>query len=53
MKQLLNAIATIKKQGKAYYSENCSRRAKEYYNKDDRYQEYLELYENLISKRPY
>jgi putative colanic acid biosynthesis glycosyltransferase len=50
MEQLLNAIATIKKQGKAYYSENCRRRAEEYFNKDDRYQEYLELYKEMLNE---
>lgn len=50
MEQLLNAIATIKKHGKAYYSENCRKRTEEYFNKDDRYQEYLELYEEILSK---
>ena len=51
MEQLLNAIATIKKQGKTYYSGNCRGRAEEYFNKDDRYQEYLELYEEILNKR--
>lgn len=50
MEQLLNAIETMKKQGKNYYSENCRRRAEEYFNKDDRYQEYLELYEEILNK---
>lgn len=48
--QLKEAIAKIKQRGKAFYSANCRQRVEEYFNKDDRYQEYLELYDQLTDK---
>ena len=47
---LVDAIAEIKSNGKKYYSEECIKRAHTLYNKDDRYQEYLELYERLLGE---
>ena len=44
------AISTIKTRGKAYYTQACRLRAEQYYNKNDRYAEYITLYEQLIKK---
>jgi glycosyltransferase involved in cell wall biosynthesis len=48
LKQLTSAIEQIKSNGKDYYSLNCRRRAELYYNKKDRYNEYIKLYNNLL-----
>lgn len=45
---LLNAINIIKQKGKSSYSKACRERAVKYYNKDDRYLDYLKLYESLL-----
>jgi glycosyltransferase involved in cell wall biosynthesis len=45
---LLNAIETIKKKGKEFYSEACRKRAVNYFNKKERFQEYIDLYEKSI-----
>lgn len=49
MDQLRIAIDNIKYKGKIHYFNACIDRAKRLYNKDDRFEEYLELYENLLS----
>ena len=41
---LLAAIKKVKQKGKGHYSYNCIKRAKEKYNKNDRYLEYIQLY---------
>lgn len=51
MKQLLNAINLIKQKGKAYYSENCRKRAECNYDKDRIFNEYIELYNNLLNNK--
>lgn len=46
--QLVSAIETVIKKGKTHYSTNCRERAVKLYNKEDRFMEYIELYNNLI-----
>jgi glycosyltransferase involved in cell wall biosynthesis len=46
---LLGAIETVKKNGKEFYSSACRSRAVNLFNKDDRFQEYINLYERMIS----
>lgn len=46
--QLVNAIETVRKKGKAHYSTACRERAVSFYNKDDKFQEYITLYNSLI-----
>ena len=46
---LLKAIITIKKKGKVYYSDNCREHVIEKYDSNDKYQEYVDLYDDLIS----
>ncbi|PIF47083.1 glycosyltransferase involved in cell wall biosynthesis [Chryseobacterium sp. 52] len=45
---LVDAIHTIKKNGKESYTNNCRLRAVSVFNKGDRFQEYLNLYDDLI-----
>ena len=44
---LLSAIETIKSNGKQHYSAACRQRAVECYYKDDKFNEYINLYNNL------
>lgn len=46
--QLCEAVETIRRNGKHCYSTNCRERAVKFYNKDDRYKDYIDLYENII-----
>jgi len=49
MNKLVEAIYTIKNNGKQYYSDACVNRAHRLYKKEDRYKEYIQLYNELIS----
>lgn len=48
--KLTQAIKQIKEKGKQSYSEACVKRAHRLYRKEDRYREYIELYEELLNK---
>lgn len=50
LKGVLIAIEEVRQKGKRHYTPLCRKRAEEYFNKDDRYQEYLELYEEILDK---
>lgn len=50
MHGILSAIETIKRNGKQHYSAACRQRAVEFYNKDDKFKEYIRLYNELVSK---
>lgn len=46
--KLIDAIKMVKSNGKQSYSEACVNRAHRLYKKEDRYQEYIELYNSLL-----
>ena len=46
---LINAIVAIQKKGKNYYSLACTEHARMFYNKNDRYMDYLKLYEKILT----
>ena len=46
--QLCTAIEVVCKNGKHCYSDSCRERAVKFYNKDDRFKDYIDLYENII-----
>ena len=48
---LCAAIMEIIANGKDFYSAACRKRAEDLYNKDDRFQEYLDLYQHLLSDK--
>ena len=48
IEQLIDAIETIFKNGKQHYSTVCREHAVKYYNKDDKFNEYIELYKSLL-----
>ena len=50
MRGILSAIETIRRNGKQHYSTACRQRAVEFYNKDDKFREYIRLYNELVSK---
>lgn len=50
IQELIKAIETIKAKGKASYSIACRERAEKLYSKDDRYMDYLKLYESILAK---
>lgn len=45
---LREAIDKIKEKRKDYYSANCRNRAELFFNNNDRFQEYIDLYKNLL-----
>lgn len=45
---LLNAINQMTEKGKIFYSAFCRQRALDYFKKEDRFAEYVELYNKLI-----
>jgi putative colanic acid biosynthesis glycosyltransferase len=45
---LAKAITQVIDKGKEHYSNHCRVRAEKYFNKDDRYRDYLKIYESLI-----
>lgn len=47
---LVKAIETICSKGKEYYAAACRERAVSLYNKDDRFNEYIELYNTLLNQ---
>lgn len=49
LNELVNAITLMQSNGKQFYSDACVERAHRLYRKENRYQEYIELYERLIS----
>jgi glycosyltransferase involved in cell wall biosynthesis len=51
MGQLLSAISEIISNGKSHYSAACRQRAVELYNKDDRFGDYIKLYDSLLRQK--
>lgn len=45
---LIKAISTIKLKGKEYFAKPCVERAKVFYDKNNRYLDYIKLYESLL-----
>ena len=48
--ELVKAISKVKSKGKNYYFDACVDRARRMYDKEDRFEEYINLYEQLIYK---
>jgi hypothetical protein len=42
--ELAKSIQIIKEKGKPYYTAHCVDRAKKLYNKEDRFNDYINLY---------
>ena len=45
---LYKAVENITRKGKEYYTDKCRKRAVKYFNKDDRFKDYLKIYESLL-----
>lgn len=50
IKGVFNAIKQIRAKGKSYYSDACRERAIMNFNKVDRYNEYIQLYDSILNK---
>jgi putative colanic acid biosynthesis glycosyltransferase len=50
LNELISAIKKIKEKGKAFNSKACVNRVKRMFKKDERYQNYIDLYEFLVSR---
>ncbi len=50
VEQLLHAIKTIQNRGKSFYTIKCRERAIKYFNKNDRFNDYLSLYNDLLNQ---
>lgn len=48
---LIRAIEIVKNNGKASYSRVCRERAVRFFNKDDRFEDYVRLYEEILEKK--
>ena len=48
---LVKAIEKIKQNGKEFYSNACVLRAQKFFNKDDKFKEYIDLYESLLNNK--
>jgi glycosyltransferase involved in cell wall biosynthesis len=48
---LVDAVKTVQSLGKTHFSSACRNRAEQFYSKEERYNEYVELYEKLIAER--
>lgn len=51
IEELINSINIVKRKGKSFYQIACRNRAITCYDKNDRFNEYIELYNQLISIR--
>ncbi|WP_158860034.1 glycosyltransferase [Lunatibacter salilacus] len=47
---LKDAVEKISSKGKAHFQKACRIRAEKYFNKNDRYLDYLHLYESLVNR---
>ena len=50
LEEAIKTIRKIKTEGKEKYSESCIKRANKYYNKNNKFQEYIELYEERMNE---
>lgn len=51
IKGVLAAVETILSRGKSYYTIACRERAVKFFNKDNRFQDYMKLYEKLLNSK--
>ena len=47
---LLEAVMNIRKNSKLFYTENCRQNALKFYDKNVKFEEYLELYKEVLEK---
>lgn len=48
---IVDAVKTVQSLGKPHFANACRNRAEQLYNREERYNEYVELYEKLIAER--
>lgn len=49
LEEVMGAVRSVHDRGKAAYSPSCRQRVLDYFRKDDRYEEYMRLYDSLVS----
>lgn len=50
VEELLCGVMEVLQEGSDYYTQNCRERAEKYFNKEDRYLDYLNIYKSLTGK---
>lgn len=50
LRSVMEIIRKVKDEGKSHYSEACRRRALENFRKEDRFNDYIKLYERIMAK---
>lgn len=48
---IVDAVKTVQSLGKTHFSNACRNRAEQLYNREERYNEYIELFEKLMAER--
>jgi putative colanic acid biosynthesis glycosyltransferase len=51
LNELIEVIRLVKLKGKQYYQNNCLKRANYFFNKDDKFKEYINLYKKVVGKK--
>lgn len=49
-RQLVDAIEAVRRKGKVHYSTACRERAETMYNKEEKFADYIKLYEKLVGR---
>lgn len=49
--ELVQAIEYIRTKGKIFYAKACRQRAEKYYNQNERFQDYINLYKELVKEK--
>ena len=48
---LMHAIEIVRKNGKSSYAQSCRERAVKFFNKDERFEDYVRLYEEILERK--
>lgn len=48
---LVTAIVKVLANGKCFYTDKCRKRAEQYFDMNDRYQEYINLYNHILDEK--
>ena len=46
-----NKLAKVLANGKCFYTDKCRKRAEQYFDMNDRYQEYINLYNHILDEK--
>lgn len=51
IERVKNAVEAVCKRGKSHYSPHCRQRAMQHFNKEDKFNEYIELYNKILKQK--